>query len=110
MTRNESLDTMVLYDRSIIAADTAKEWLAPWGVTLGTIGLTPQHVEVGADWDTRLEVWEAGDTVAVYELATRLADHIDAPDVEYETNYGGTGKRVAALTQKAVRRLRLVQS
>lgn len=99
-----ALSKLAGHARSVLRADVAAKIGAAF-----EFDVTPlvYHPEKGVDWGARREVWDEGAAVNASTLAWRLADHLGAPDVKYDTDYGGAGKRSEAITLAAVTAIRV---
>lgn len=103
-----AIDQIARRGRDIVTEEFANALLSPFGYTaqgLKIVYVTGEE-DKGLDFGAGTERWGAGPQVDISTLAWVLADKLDAPDVEYDTNYGGAGKRAEAVTAKSILRLR----
>lgn len=97
--------SMRSYSRDIIVPSLAYDWADAFGVPHSAFREWITYREAGDNWNTRESVYEAGESIGAFVAAEIIADHVGAPEVEYHTDYMGTGKRAAACMEKACRRL-----
>lgn len=103
--QREALSEIMRYGRDIVTVTCADRLLAPFGFSAQELGLI-YEAEKGVDWGVGVQRWESGPQVNVCTLAYVLADRMNAPEVKYDTDFGGMGKRAQAVAAQAVLRLR----
>jgi hypothetical protein len=105
-----SLNEIVSNGRMIFTEDGANRLLKPFGLTADELNIVYEtgDDEIGINWGAGSERWGKGRQVNISTLAWVLADRLGAPDIKYDTNYSGEGRRSAAVTEKAVIQLRLL--
>jgi hypothetical protein len=106
--RREALLEIAGRGRDIVTEECANRLLEPFGLTARGLGIAYETGEdqVGLDFGAGVERWGSGWQVDISTLAWKLATELDAPEVDYPTDYTGTGKRAAAITTQSVLRLR----
>lgn len=91
---------------SIVTVEYATELLAPFGFDPRELRIV-YTAEAGIDWGAGAQRHTGGEMVDISTLAWVLAETLGAPEVKYDTNYGGAGRRARAVTAKAILRLRI---
>lgn len=103
-TKEKALDTLLSHARSTVSVAMANSILQPFGYTAEKLGLV-YHAEAGVDTNRTIH-YQTGDHVDVTNIARALSQLLNAPDVDYDTDYSGAGKSAEAWTHKYVLQIR----
>lgn len=74
MNKLESIREMRSRSRNVVSVSVAAEIAKPWGLSVDDLPI--EHYNAGIDMRRRLDMYQSGSGVSVYELSERLVGHI----------------------------------